>query len=98
MAALVENSLRYSDGFVDLFLSISSNHVIFHVSDSGPGIPEEEREFLVKRFARGSTSIGTRGSGIGLAVVHEFMLLMNGSLGICDSLQGGADVRLIFNH
>jgi len=52
---------------------------------------------VVTRFARGSTSIGTRGSGIGLAVVHEFMLLMDGNLSICDSLQGGADIKLMFS-
>ena len=97
MAALVENALRYTHGYVDLSLTIANDHVVFHVIDSGSGIPEGEREFVVTRFARGSTSIGTRGSGIGLAVVHEFMLLMGGHLVICDSLQGGADIRLMFN-
>ena len=97
MAALVENALRYTHGYVDLSLTIAEDHVVFHVLDYGSGIPEGEREVVVTRFARGTTSIGTRGSGIGLAVVHEFMLLMGGRLSICDSLQGGADIRLMFN-
>ena len=97
MAALVENALRYTHGYVDLSLTITRDYVVFHVIDCGSGIPAEEREFVVTRFARGSTSIGTRGSGIGLAVVHEFMLLMDGNLSICDSSQGGADVKLMFN-
>ena len=78
-------------------MTIAEDHVVFHVLDYGSGIPEGEREVVVTRFARGTTSIGTRGSGIGLAVVHEFMLLMGGRLSICDSLQGGADIRLMFN-
>ena len=97
MAALVENALRYTHGYVDLSLTITRDHVVFHVIDCGSGIPAEEREFVVTRFARGTTSIGTRGSGIGLAVVHEFMSLMSGRLSICDSLQGGADIKLIFS-
>ena len=97
MAALVETAWRYTHGYVDLSLTITRDHVVFHVIDCGSGIPAEEREFVVPRFARGSTSIGTRGCGIGLAVVHEFMLLMDGNLSICDSLQGGADIKLMFN-
>ena len=97
MAALVENALRYTHGYVDLSLTIAEDHVVFHVLDYGSGIPEGERDVVVTRFARGTTSIGTRGSGIGLAVVHEFMLLMGGRLSICDSLQCGADIRLMFN-
>ena len=62
LAALVDNALRYSEGFVQLGLSASPTGVMLHVRDQGPGIPIAEREQVLERFVRGSSS-GTQGSG-----------------------------------
>ena len=67
-----------------------------HVRDQGPGSPEEERGQVLQRFVRGSTSIGTRGSGIGLATVMLLMEAMQGELLIADAPGGGADLQLRF--
>ena len=96
LAALVDNALRYSAGAVHLAVSASDDSVILHVRDRGPGIPEEERSQVLQRFVRGSTSIGTRGSGIGLATVKLLMEAMQGELLIADALGGGADLQLRF--
>ena len=96
LAALVENALRYSSGFVDMALSIHHEHVVFHVIDQGRGIPEQERDNVLQRFVRGTTSIGTRGSGMGLAIVNDLMMLMNGMFEIDNSPSGGADIQLKF--
>jgi signal transduction histidine kinase len=50
------------------------------VSDSGPGVPEPEREQIFERFQRGSTSPGRSGFGLGLAIGRELATRMNGSL------------------
>ena len=96
LAALVDNALCYSSGAVHLAASASDDSVILHVRDQGPGIPEQERGQVLQRFVRGSTSIGTRGSGIGLATVNLLMEAMQGELLIGDAPQGGADLQLRF--
>ena len=96
LAALVDNALRYSPGIVQLALSASGDGVSLHVTDQGPGIPEAERAQVLERFVRGSTAIGTRGSGIGLATVSLLMEAMQGELRIGDAPGGGADMRLRF--
>ena len=96
LAALVDNALRYSSGAVQLAVSASDDSVSLHVRDQGPGIPEAERAQVLRRFVRGSTSIGTRGSGIGLATVKLLMEAMQGELLIGDAPEGGADLQLRF--
>ena len=96
LAALVENALKFSEGPVQLAVSASSDAVTLHVLDQGPGIPEGERAQVLERFARGSTAVGTRGSGIGLATVNLLMQAMEGELLIGDAPDGGADMQLRF--
>ena len=96
LAAIVDNAVRYSAGAVHLAVSASDDSVILHVRDQGPGIPEQERGQVLQRFVRGSTSIGTRGSGIGLATVKLLMEAMQGELLIGDAPEGGADLQLRF--
>ena len=96
LAALVDNALRYSDGFVQLGVSASPNGVTLHVRDQGPGIPSDERDQVLERFARGSTASGTQGSGLGLAIVQDLIRAMQAELLIGDAPGGGADVQLRF--
>ena len=70
--------------------------VVLHVVDQGPGIPAGERQRVIQRFQRGSTATGTRGSGLGLALVDQLMRLMGGELVISDGPCGGADLQLRF--
>ena len=96
LAALVENAMQYSDGEVELAVCELDQHVVLHVRDRGLGISEIERALVVERFARGSASIGKRGSGIGLATVTMLMQAMGGELVIGDVPGGGADMQLRF--
>jgi signal transduction histidine kinase len=96
LAALVDNALRYSSGAVQLAVSALDDSVTVHVRDQGPGIPEAERAQVLERFVRGSTAIGTRGIGIGLATVSLLMEAMQGELRIGDAPEGGADLQLRF--
>jgi signal transduction histidine kinase len=68
------------------------------VADQGPGIPVEERAQVFTRFFRGSGDavLHTRGVGIGLSVVAEFVARLRGDISIDDAEGGGAQftVRL----
>ncbi len=54
------------------------------VSDSGPGVPESERERIFERFERGSTTGGHSGFGLGLAIGRELAGRMGGTLSLAD--------------
>jgi two-component system sensor histidine kinase BaeS len=60
------------------------------VSDSGPGIPESEREYVFERFYRGSDGRGKDGAGIGLAIVRKLVLAHGGAVRAEVSPLGGA--------
>lgn len=53
--------------------------LILRVEDSGPGIPEAERNLVFDRFFRGRNTAG-KGSGLGLAIVKEIITLHGGTL------------------
>ncbi len=48
------------------------------VSDNGPGIPDEEREAIFRRFHR--LSAAGEGSGLGLAIARHIVELHGGQL------------------
>jgi len=96
LASLVDNALIYGEGLIQLWAESIGGHVVLHVQDHGPGIPAAEREKVMQRFQRGTTATGTRGSGLGLALVQQLVALMNGELRISDAAAGGADLQLWF--
>jgi two-component system sensor histidine kinase TctE len=74
VANLVDNALQYTPtrGTVTVRLLVDpfGQVVVLQVEDSGPGIPESERELVFQPFYR---ALGTTvdGSGLGLAIVAE---------------------------
>ncbi|QRY78356.1 two-component sensor histidine kinase [Pseudomonas sp. PDNC002] len=67
---LVDNAVRYTPprGKIDLLVVQHENAVVLQISDTGPGIPESERERIFDAFYRvpGNDEIG---SGLGLSIV-----------------------------
>ena len=71
---LVDNALQYTPGggtvTVRVMLDPYGQVIVLQVEDTGPGIPEAEREKVFQPFYR---ALGTNvdGSGLGLAIVKE---------------------------
>jgi signal transduction histidine kinase len=65
------------------------------VSDSGPGIREDERAAVLERFRRGRDASGD-GSGLGLAIVRDIAALNGASLELHDAAGGGLRARIVF--
>jgi signal transduction histidine kinase len=63
------------------------------VDDDGCGLPAEEREFVMGRFARGSTA-APGGSGLGLALVVQQAALHGGRIELSDGPLGGLRATL----
>ena len=95
---LVDNALRYSPpgGTLQLTLAASPAGPLLTVDDSGPGIPEAERERVFERFVRGAASAETAGSGLGLAIVRSIARRHGASVALGSSPLGGLRVRLQF--
>jgi two-component system, OmpR family, sensor histidine kinase PrrB len=63
------------------------------VDDNGHGLPADERQAVLGRFARGSTA-APGGSGLGLALVAQQAALHGGSIVLSDSPLGGLRATL----
>ena len=95
---LLDNAIKYSpaQGQVDVGLHQQGRGASLVVEDSGPGIPEAERERVLDRFYR-VPDAPARGSGLGLAIVktiadqHGATLLLGASTRL-----GGLRVELRF--
>src|SRR6202011_943405 len=89
VANLVDNALKFTPagGRVELALLRREGETVIRVSDTGPGIPEDERGAVTKRFYRSDKSRCTEGLGLGLSLVpaivnlHGFRLTIGGSPG-----------------
>lgn len=64
----------------------------FEVSDTGPGVPETERERIFERFYQVDGSITRRfgGTGLGLAICRELVALWDGRIGVTCGTVGGS--------
>jgi signal transduction histidine kinase len=60
------------------------------VEDNGPGVPADQQRDLFKRFFRGDGHGVEGGAGLGLAIVHDIMVLHGGSVHYEDAPEGGA--------
>jgi PAS domain S-box-containing protein len=81
---LLDNAIKYSPpaSTVDLEISCSHGDVIFHVKDTGIGIPIADRQRLFEPFHRGSNVGDVAGTGLGLAVVKKLVDLHCGQIAV----------------
>ena len=95
---LVDNAIRYTPpgGKVDINIERDEKNILLHVADSGPGIPEDEREQVFKRFYR---RLGTQapGSGLGLSIVSRVAELHHATLTLEESTYKGLQVNIDFS-
>jgi signal transduction histidine kinase len=71
---------------------IEMERVVFEVADSGPGIPAADRERVFERFQQvdGTASRAFGGTGLGLALVHDYVALHGGVVRVDVAPEGGA--------
>ena len=75
------------------------NWARLRVEDSGPGVPEQERDRVFDRFYRGPevNVAGPPGSGLGLAIVRHIVQLHNARIALADSrFESGLAVTVDF--
>jgi two-component system OmpR family sensor kinase len=95
---LLDNAVKYTPagGTVDLEIHRVADRVVLSVDDSGPGIPEQDRDRALDRFYR-AAGAQTTGSGLGLAIVKSIADLHGASLTLGQAPRlGGLRVELSF--
>lgn len=94
IANLVDNALKYTPENGKVAIQLDQAGV--SVSDTGPGIPEPEREKVLQRFYRLDRSRTSPGSGLGLSLVRAVAALHDAKLTLSDN-QPGLIARLSFS-
>jgi two-component system sensor histidine kinase BaeS len=79
VANLVENALKFATTRVVVGVRAVGDQVELHVDDDGPGIAPADLPHVFERLYTSRTAPGrTLGTGIGLAIVHELAVAMDG--------------------
>jgi PAS domain S-box-containing protein len=82
---LLNNAVQHNDGEtarIDVGIEIREGTAVLSMADDGPGIPEERREEVFRRNARGLDSEGT---GVGLYLVTTLVDAYGGEIRIADN-------------
>ncbi len=93
MNNLISNALKYSDKTIDpeIVLSFESlSFVQIMIIDYGIGIPEKEQKNLFTTFYRATNVRNIQGSGLGLSIVKEFVLMHGGSIDLISDTNKGS--------
>lgn len=91
---LLDNALRHTPAGGRVTVRVGSDDA-FHrveVRDSGPGVPEAQREAVFRRLFRGDPARGAghgEGSGIGLTIARELVTRQGGAIWVEGA--GGSD-------
>ncbi|MDH4111287.1 MAG: ATP-binding protein [Actinomycetota bacterium] len=92
MTNLLENAARHSPvgGEVHLSIAAAKDRVEVRVCDSGPGVPDEERERIFEAFYRGESIPDSPGTGLGLAIANAIVTAHGGRIWVEETPGGGA--------
>lgn len=84
LANLIQNALQHGRSTVEIAAWRDGENACFSVTNSGPPIPDQDREKIFERFHRGGNS-GAGGMGLGLPIAHQFAALIGGKLTLASS-------------
>ena len=91
---LVDNALAYGGGTVTLEARLRDGVVELHVTDDGPGFPDDFVDRAFDRFSRADDARGRGGTGLGLSIVALIAAAHGCAAGASNRPSGGADVWL----
>ena len=92
---LIDNSIKYSTSIL-ISLKKSANSIIIIIDDDGPGIPENERENVLKPFYKidKSRSGSKSNVGLGLSIASDIIRSHGGNISLERSPTNGLRVTI----
>ena len=101
LSILLENAITYGippsgeKPVIELSAHLSGRHITLSVTDHGPGIPDEKKEAVFRRFYRGDPSRSKKEHfGLGLSIASELARQLKCRLTVLDIPGGGACFRI----
>ena len=94
VANLLDNAMKYAGmngekvPKIGLYLKAEAGQARIVVCDNGPGIAEDQREYVLQRFTRLEASRTLPGNGLGLSLVKAVVQLHRGELRLEDNAPG----------
>ena len=98
MLNLGENAVKYTPagGHVGIRLTKDDRHAVLQVSDTGPGIHDDDLPHIFDRFYRATRAGHTSGTGLGLTIAQRIVVAHGGTLAVQSRVNEGStfEVRL----
>jgi len=94
---LLDNAIHYTPQHGEIYITLEdmSDSLMLRICDTGPGIPDADKQRIFERFVRLEQTRQTkRGSGLGLAIVDWVMQMHRGNISVNDSETGGSCFEL----
>ncbi|WP_442587251.1 hybrid sensor histidine kinase/response regulator transcription factor [Pedobacter sp. AW31-3R] len=95
---VISNAIKFSPDHKSIHLTIQGNDasqkIAVEVTDEGPGVLHEELEDIFKLYFEGKRTSAVKGSGIGLALSKELILLHHGAISARNLPAAGLAVRI----
>ncbi|WP_050183514.1 response regulator [Domibacillus robiginosus] len=82
---LISNALKFTQkGHVTVKIKRKEDNILFSISDSGIGIPQDKLSLIFEAFQQvdGTTSRKYGGTGLGLSISLELARLLSGEIGV----------------
>jgi signal transduction histidine kinase len=94
---LVSNAYKFTPagGSIQLVLTDEGNDFILEVSDTGPGIAEDEQKLIFEPFYRARGMPRHTGSGLGLTIARRLAELLGGSISVRSNVGHGAIFTIV---
>jgi signal transduction histidine kinase len=94
---LVNNAIKFTQhGEVVIRVRREGAQAAFSVSDTGPGISEQDRALIFEEFQQArSERLRRRGTGLGLAITRRLVMLHHGSIRVESELGRGSTFKVL---
>ena len=96
---LIDNAIKYSLKNRNIYISLyQESKIYFSIKDEGIGISKDSLSKITERFYRAESARNKKieGFGLGLSIVKNSVLMLNGNLEIDSDKENGTTVKVVF--
>jgi PAS domain S-box-containing protein len=93
LSNLIKNALKFTErGFINYGCQLHNSKLRFFVTDTGPGIPPDQKDVIFERFRQGTMFLTRRheGAGLGLSISKAYVELLGGQIQLESEIDKGS--------